>query len=121
MNPPPESPEIISYRIPRIEIYQVTDDELRRIEDGFGQVSQDLTFAAASLSFSTAFAIAIVTVTLSDRLFAIFLSFVVIFGLVALYTSVRWWRARKVAPAVIATIRSRKVEPEVAPANGSDG
>lgn len=115
MSPNSESPEIISYRIPRIEIYHVTDDELQRIEDGFGQVSQDLTFAVASFSFAISFAIAIVTVTLSDRLFAIFLSLLVIFVLVAMYTSVRWWRARKVAPAVIANIRCRKDQPQVAP------
>lgn len=113
MTPAKEDPEVVTYRIPRIEVYQVTDDELRRIEDGFGQVGQDLTFAVASLSFCIAFAITLVTATLSEMLFAIFLSLVVIAALVSLYTGARWWRARKAAPTVIATIRSRKVEPEV--------
>lgn len=115
MAAPREDPEVVTYRIPRIEVYQVTDDELRRIEDGFGQVGQDLTFAVASLSFCIAFAITLATATLSEQLFMIFLSLVVISALVALYTGVRWWRAKKAAPAVIATIRSRKVEPQVPP------
>lgn len=113
MTPAREDPEVVTYRIPRIEVYQVTDDELRRIEDGFGQVGQDLTFAVASLSVCIAFAITLVTATLSEKLFAIFLSLVVIAALVALYTGARWWRTKRAAPTVIATIRSRKVEPEV--------
>ena len=104
----------MTYRIPRIEVYQVTDDELRRIEYGFGQVGQDPTFAVASLSSSVAFAIALATAGLSERLFIVFLSLVVIAAIVAVYTGVRWWRARKAAPAVIAAIRSRKVEPQIA-------
>jgi hypothetical protein len=110
---PPEPPQIVTYRIPRIEVYQVTDDELRRIEEGFNQVGQDLTFAVASLSFCIAFAIALATASPPNRLFIIFLILVILFSLVALYTGMRWWRARKAAPAVIATIRSRRVEPQV--------
>jgi hypothetical protein len=117
MSPPQEEPQVITHRIPRIEVYQVTDDELRRIEDGFGRVDQDLTFAVASLSSCIAFAIALATASLSERLFIIFLSLVLISALVAVYTGVRWWRARKAAPAAIATIRSRKVDPQVAQQN----
>ena len=114
MSQPPEEPRIVTYRIPRIEVYQVTDDELRRIEDGYGQVDQDLTFAVTSLSFCIAFAIALATASFSDRLLIIFSLLVVVFAFVALYTGLRWWRARQAAPIVIATIRSRKVEPQVA-------
>lgn len=117
MSQPPEEPQIVTHRIPRIEVYQVTDDELKRIEDGAGQVSQDLTFAVAALSFCVAFAIALATAKFSDRLFNIFLLFVVVSALVAIYTGIRWWRARKAAPTVIATIRSRKVEPQVGQGN----
>lgn len=117
MSQPPEGPQIVTYRIPRIEVYQVTDDELRRIEDGYGQVGQDLTFAVTSLSFCIAFAIALVTASFSYRLFNIFLFLVFLSALVALYTGVRWLRARAAAPTVIATIRSRKVEPQVAQGN----
>ena len=98
----------------------MTDDELKRIEDGHGQVSQDLTFAVAALSFCIAFAIALATANFSDRLFNLFLLFVVVSALVAIYTGIRWWRARDAAPTVIATIRSRKVEPQVGQGNHPD-
>lgn len=81
MSSPPDEPQVITHRIPRIEVYQVTDDELRRIEDGFGQVGQDLTFAVAALSFCIAFVIVLATVSLSEGLFIIFLSLVVISAL----------------------------------------
>jgi hypothetical protein len=114
---PPEKPQIVTYRIPKIEVYQVTDDELRRIEEGYGQVGQDLTFAVASLSFCIACALALATASVTDRTFLILLVLVILFGLVFLYTGIRWWRARKAGPTVIATIRSRRVEPLVAGGN----
>jgi hypothetical protein len=117
MSEPSEGPEIVTYRIPRIEVYQVTDDELRRIGEGYGHVGQDLTFAVASLSFCIAFVIALATGSFSERLFIVFWVLVITFGLVALYTGVRWWRARTVVPSVIETIRSRKVEPQVTEGN----
>lgn len=123
MSQPPAEPQIVTYSIPRIriEVYQLTDDELSRIEEGYGQVGQDLTFAVTSLSFCIAFIIALITASFSERLFIIFLSLVVVFALVALYTGIRWWRARKAAPTVIATVRSRKVEPQIAQANDPEG
>jgi hypothetical protein len=65
--PPKEGPEIIAYRIPRIEVYQVTDDELNRIEEGYAQVGQDLTFATTSLSLGLAPVIAILTANFSEK------------------------------------------------------
>ena len=108
-----QAPEIVTYRIPRIEVYQVTDDELRRIEEGSGQVDQDLTFAVAFLSFAIAFLITLSTVTLSDLMRSIFIAVIIICTVVFLYTGARWWRRRKTASNVIASIRSRKDNPEV--------
>jgi hypothetical protein len=81
---PPEDPRIITYRIPHIEVYQVTDDELKRIEEGYSQVGQDLTFCVTSLSFCIAFTIALATAPFSDRPFMIFLTLTVISGLATL-------------------------------------
>jgi hypothetical protein len=113
--PPKEEPEIVTYKIPRIEVYQLTDDELSRIEEGCGQVAQDLTFATTLLSFGGAFLIALLTATFSEKLRTIFIAVVIICGLGFLYTAIRWWQKRKVVPNVIAKIRSRKIEPEVPP------
>jgi len=108
-----KEPDIVTYRIPRIEVYQVTDDELGRIEEGCSQVGQDLTFAVAFLSFAIAFFITLLTGTLSDLKRGIFIVTVVVCAVVSLYTGMRWMRARKRAPNVIANIRSRKDNPEV--------
>lgn len=110
-----QDPEIVTYRIPLIEVYQVTDDELKRIEDGSGQVGQDLTFAVAFLSFAIAFLITLATATLSDLLRFTFITVIIISTVVSLYTGARWWRMRKTASNVIASIRSRKDNPEVPP------
>jgi hypothetical protein len=39
-------PEVVTYKILRIDPYQVTRDELDRIEERCGRVGQDLTFSA---------------------------------------------------------------------------
>ena len=98
----------------------MTEDELKRIEEGYGQVGQDLTFAVASLASCSSFAIALATADISGRLLTIFLLLIIVSGFVALYTGARWWRARKAAPGVIAMIRSRKAEPQVAEKNHSE-
>jgi len=110
-----DSPEIVTHRIPRIEIYQATDDELNRIEEGYTQVGLDLTFAMTSLSSGLAFLIALLTATLSERVRLLFIAVVVLCAVVFLYTGTKWWRMRKAGPNVIAKIRSRKSDPEVPP------
>jgi hypothetical protein len=111
--PPREDLEVVTYKIPRIEVYQLTDDELCRIEEGCGQVAQDLTFAVSFLSFGIAFLIALFTASFSQTLEIVFISLSVVCGLGFLYTGIRWWQKRKAIPNVIARIRSRKVEPEI--------
>ena len=108
-----DRPEIVTYRIPRIEVYQVTDDELKRLEEGCSQVGQDLTLAVACFSFFVAFLIALLTATFSSVVGIIFVIVDIGSGLVGIYTGVRWWRSREKTPNVMAQIRSRKVEPEV--------
>lgn len=110
--PPRDGPEIVTYKIPRIEVYEVTDDELSRIEEGYGQVEQDLTFATTFLSFGTAVLIALLTATFSEKLRILFIVVTCVCGVGFIYTGVRWWRKRNLLPNVIAKIRSRKTEPE---------
>ncbi len=114
-SPKRDSPEVVTYRIPIIEVYHVTDDELRRLEEGCSQVGQDLTFAIASLSLGVAFAIALMTGDFRQPVGGILLTLTVVCLVVALYTGIRWWRARGITPDVVAKIRSRKTEPAVPP------
>ena len=69
---PNQDPKVITHRIPQIEIYQVTNDELQRIEDGCSNVGQDLTFSVASLSVFASFLVALLTATLTSTTQAIF-------------------------------------------------
>jgi len=107
--------EIVTYRIPRIEVYPVTDDEMCRIEEGCGRVSQDFAFATSFLSFGVAFFIALMTATFSETRRTAFIIVVVICGIVVFYTGVRWWMQKGKVPEVIAKIRSRKTEPQIPP------
>ena len=118
MDAPQKDTEIVTFRIPRIEVYQVTDDELCRIEEGHGRVSQDFTFATNFLSFAVAFFIALLTGTYSDRLRTTFIAFTIICALGFLYTGVRWWMNKTRVPNVIAKIRSRRTEPQAPPTGG---
>ena len=116
MDAPHRDTEIVTYRIPRIEVYQVTHDELCRIEEGCGRVSQDFAFATNFLSFGIAFVIAILTAAYSERVRTIFITITLICAVGFLYTGVRWWMNRTRVPGVIASIRGRKTEPQVPPA-----
>lgn len=109
---PDKDPEVVTYRIPRIEVYQVTDDEIRRIEDGCSNVGQDLTFAVASLSICASFSVALLTATLTQAVRAFFIGIVIISAVVCVYTGSKWWQTRKATPDTIAKIRSRKTEPQ---------
>jgi hypothetical protein len=104
--------EIITYRIPRIEVYQVTDDELCRIEEECGKVSQDFAFSTSFLSFGIAFTIALLTAPFSEWLRTVFVILVIVCGVGCLYTGIRWWSQRRKVPEVVAKIRSRKTEPQ---------
>jgi hypothetical protein len=115
MDSPQKDAEIITYRIPSIEVYQVTDDELCRVEESCRHVSQDFAFASNLLSFAIAFFIALLEGTFSDRVQTILTSAVAVCLLGSVYTGQRWWSQRKAAPQVIAKIRSRKTEPQAPP------
>ncbi len=108
-----DEPEIVTHRIPRIEVYRVTEHELDSIEQGAINVAQDLTFAVASFSCGVSFLIALLVGALSQAVFTVFWIIVILSGVVFLYTGIRWLRARKTAPTVIGRIRSRRVEPDV--------
>ena len=110
-------PEIVTHRPPRIEIYQVTDDELRRIEDASNQISQDLSFALACGSSCGGIVVGLLTGEFGDTAGTILAAAAIILGLATIYTGLRWWRHRGAAFNVIKQIRSRRIDPET-PSDG---
>lgn len=110
-----DDPLVVTYKIPRIEVYQVTDDELCRIEEGYGRASQNLTSAISSLSFGVAFLIALLTGSPQGWLQVTLITFASLCAVIFLYTGARWLDERRDIPDVISKIRSRKTEPQTNP------
>ncbi len=112
MQNPDDQIHITHYHIPDIEVYHVMDYELLRIEEGCGQVGQDLTFCVAALSVGVSFGIALATATLSALIRDIFIVVIFFSGACSLYTGIKWLRTRRITPDTIASIRRRRVAPE---------
>lgn len=98
----------ITYRVPTIELYEVSSDELDRIEEGYGQVGNNLTFAVGSLSMASTIAVSMLTTVASEAWQATGLVLLIMFTLVLLVSGGNWLKARKRAPKVLNSIRSRK-------------
>lgn len=107
-----DRPDIITHTIPRIEVFQVTDDELKRIEEGANQIAQDFTFMLTCSSICISFLIALGTGTFDSTMGLTLRAAVGVSGICAVYTGFRWFRNRKTALSVINNIRSRRVDPE---------
>lgn len=107
-----ETREFRTYKIPPLEIYEVTNDQLDRIEESCQSLSQDLTFAIASLSIFASFAIALASADPSGTVRFVFIVVAVVSLAMSVYTGCRWFRRKKTSPGIIAKIRSRKLDPE---------
>ena len=108
-----ENRPVRTYKIPKIETYEVSDDELERIEESCSSVSQDLTVAAASLSIFITLLVAFLTATFINQAIRTFcLVSMVASAFVGIFTGVRWYRDKTAARVIIAKIRSRKVDPQ---------
>ena len=107
-----DTPDVVTYVIPKIEVYQITDDELARIEEGSNHINQDLTFMVASFSLCFASIIALLTGSFDASIESTFRAATGVFGLSTVYTGWRWYAHRKNVTKVISNIRSRKEDPE---------
>ena len=114
-NKRPSAPQIVTYQIPKIEVYQVTDAELTSMETSHGQVGQDFTIAVTSLSLGVAFVLALLTGTFQPAWETTIKILTAMCGFSFIYTGIRWWRTRNVLPRVITEIRSRKVPDDILP------
>lgn len=104
---------VVTYKIPQIEIYQITDDELQRIEEGTKQVSQDYSLMLTCISICISLIVALVSGTFNPIIRLIFTVAVGVSLITAIYTGLKWIRHRKTAPNVFEKIRSRKEEPKI--------
>ena len=107
-----ENREARTYKIPTIEIYEVTEDQLDLIDESCRSLSQDLSFAIASLSICASFVVALFSANPSGTVRLVYIVVAVVSLAMSIYTGCRWLRLRKTSPGVIAKIRSRKMDPE---------
>ena len=107
-----DKPDVVTYKIPRIEVYQVTDDELTRIEETAGQEGRDFAFMLTGFSVFISFVIALVTGDFGEITKQIFRLAAAISVLLAICAGWFWLRNRSNFQKVIGKIRGRKVDPE---------
>lgn len=100
------------HRLHSVESYDVTGDELDRIENESMQVGEDFAFASNTLTAFVAFLITLLTVEIkSDRTFMVFLAVDIATAILTAYFAVRWLRGRKKGLRIISRIRERQVGP----------
>jgi hypothetical protein len=99
---------LATHTIPLIHVYQVTDDELARLEEGYGHGGQDITFASTSLGIFVTSLLTLLASQLSRDINLLLLLLCLVSAAVCLYTGIKWLRSRKEFLHVLAKIRSRK-------------
>jgi hypothetical protein len=100
------------HRLPGVDSYDVTSDELDQIEHETSQVGLDLSFAGVSLTAFISFLIALLTANIqSDRIYCAFIAIEIATGALALYFSIKWYRGRRRRTSIIARIRCREIGP----------
>ena len=95
-----------------VEIYELTSDELDRIETEAMSVGQDLQYCSICLTAGLSFLIALITTEIkSIHTYAIFFVLTVSGLLFATYFGQKFFRDRKKCKSVIQRIRDRQVGP----------
>ena len=107
-----DSPQIVTHKIPKIEVFQISDDELRRINDRITQVGQDFSFMLTSFSIGITLIFSLMTGAINPEYKLVFKVAVGMSIVVTLYTGIKWIRYRKSTMDVISRIRDRRENPE---------
>lgn len=104
--------EVRRHPIPHVETYDVTADELERIDSESKNVGQDFQYGSICLTGSLAFFIAILTTEIkSARVFQVFLTLTLVGGIMALYFGQSYFRGKKKCTTIIQKIRERQIGP----------
>ena len=94
-------------RINSLTIYEITEDELDKLEKGDTDTI-DLNFAIFALSVASSFLITLLTTKIeSIKTFNIFLVVVIVGFFSALILLVRWWKNRKNTGLIVSKIKKR--------------
>jgi len=98
------------HRLPGVESYDVTSDELTQIENEAMRVGLDFSFASITLTAFVSFMITLLTIEIkSDRLFMFFASISVATGILTVYFVFRCLKGRRHGTSIFSRIRERQV------------
>ena len=106
-----DDPTIRHYPPSPIDIYRVSGDELRRIEEGYGHTGLALTVAGIFASTAAGFITALLTTHPTGAARDILIAAAAISAIVFLISAYASWRDRRKGHNVISEIRSRPQEP----------
>lgn len=108
-----QTPQIVSYNIPKIEVYQVTDDELCRIEEASKSTSNTFSVFLSSISIFFSLLIALVKGEFQYNTENIITYATIGFCVLALIMGISYFHRRSTLPNILKKIRKRKTEPVV--------
>jgi hypothetical protein len=106
---PPER-EFVVHRITRVEIFEVTEQELESLEAAFGEESRSLAFFSSTVSVFAACFIGWITTgkSLPSVTHAILAGITLASFFLALWFALTWFQARRKRPSIINRIRERR-------------
>lgn len=105
-NPDYGETKVFKARLDHVTVYEVSEGELAELERG-NNADLFLEFAIASFSVGLSFGISLLTTTLGNLIFTVFVC-VTILGLVlGLLLGILWYRSRRSKKGIIANIRER--------------
>ena len=110
-----ESRKVVRYRVPPIEIYEITGDELELLEETSRSLSYELSFALSSLSVFVSFVIALSSASPSGWVHTVYVTVSALSLFIFVYAGFRWLRHRRKASHIVGKIRNRKMDPEASP------
>ncbi|MEN6451830.1 MAG: hypothetical protein ABFC96_15175 [Thermoguttaceae bacterium] len=106
-------PRIVRGRVDSFALYEITDSELGVLESG-SPGSLHLNFAIFFASVAVSFLIALLTATVSDRVFTVFILLTIVGFAAGVFLFALWCRARHSVAHVVRAIRARiPGEPQV--------
>ena len=102
----------MTHRIPKIEVYEVSEHELRRLEDGGSSAAQDLAWSTTGISTLVTLVVALAGGTFNPNWRMGLIGAAVCSLIVAVVFGLRWLSSRNTVQDVVDEIRSRRVDPE---------
>jgi hypothetical protein len=108
MSPSEEKILVERHAVKGLVLYEITEDELERIETEVSGASDDFSVASIALSIAVSFTIALATTKIdSPRLFTVFCLFVMLGYFFTLLHGVKWFRGRRTRRHIVTKIKTR--------------